>query len=394
MTTCGVPCHPASSPLNLTEIILRQDLATRFIAGRPGRRPRDTVLRSKQWAPICTGYRCFFLGRLHRARIPNLLQAINYSGHSAEVGNLNAGGAWSQRLLGVWTSGASHLMVDDYACAQRGGNNISANSSTLISSSSNRTSRRAARAAKLHRSVLGDQRCAAPRASVRFDRLYNETADKLKTSFGQRARLSRTSSLNASLRVANDSLAFLHLDARDGPAATSGRSPFVNADVPLVGFSSMLDDITAWWPKVCAGGLLVGHDWTLAVPLNQRGQLRRGRWTPKHPVAYAVRRFLRTLEAKAVAEEEEEDEEEGEEEAPEGFWRPNKTRTSSNKNNSVKAGDLEAYKKALLQAQQQKVREAFLNGITQRGLGIFVTADHPASFIMMKKPEPGCAVVV
>ena len=246
-------------------------------------------------------------------------------------------------------------MVDDYACAQRGGNISSANSTSMISSS-NRTSRRAARAAKLHRSVLGDQRCAAPRASVRFDRLYNETADKLKTSFGQRARLSRTSSLNASLRVANDSLAFLHLDARDGPAATSGRSPFVNADVPLVGFSSMLDDITAWWPKLCAGGMLVGHDWTLAVPLNQRGQLRRGRWTPKHPVAYAVRRFLRTLEAKAVAEEEEEDDEEGEEEAPEGFWKPNKTRTASHKNNSVKAGDLEAYKKAAAGAAAESER--------------------------------------
>ena len=153
-----------------------------------------------------------------RLQISEPTTLVNYAG------NLNAGGAWSQRLLGVWTSGASHLMVDDYACAQRGGNISSANSTSMISSS-NRTSRRAARAAKLHRSVLGDQRCAAPRASVRFDRLYNETADKLKTSFGQRARLSRTSSLIASLRVANDSLAFLHLDARDGPAATSRAAP-------------------------------------------------------------------------------------------------------------------------------------------------------------------------
>ena len=52
---------------------------------------------------------------------------------------------------------------------------------------------------------------------------------------------------------------------------------------------------------------MVGHDWTTAVPLARRGVLRRNvesrsfrnmrnEWTPKHPVAYAVRRLLLELE--------------------------------------------------------------------------------------------------
>ena len=135
----------------------------------------------------------------------------------------------------------------------------------------------------------------------------------------------------------------------------------------------MLDDLRAWWPKLCPGALVVGHDWTFAVPNKARGLVRRRRhgvtaeYTPKHPVATAVRRFLLELEPEEEAAD-----------APRG----NVTRNGTAAANATVANGTRA--KTLLRRRHNR---------TQRLLGIYLTADHPASFILMKAPDPACAVV-
>jgi hypothetical protein len=177
VTTCGTPCASTGAALNLTELVLREDAATRFVAGRPGRRPRNTSQRVRQWAPTCEGYRCSFLGRLHRARVPALLQSMHYRGRSVEVGHLNGGGAFSRRLLSAWTRGTFHTILDTYRCppgpveASRRDGGVS---------------------------TLGDRRCARNATSTEAftSRLYNTTRTALLREFGSRASLARTQSLD------------------------------------------------------------------------------------------------------------------------------------------------------------------------------------------------------
>jgi hypothetical protein len=141
-------------------------------------------------------------------------------------------------------------------------------------------------------------------AEAYFDQVHNNTREKLMKAFPGRTTIDRAFSVDAARRVADASLSFLHIDARHD-------------------YEGVLEDLRAWWPKLCPGGMLAGHDWTSA--------LQWGTYAPggKFPVALAVRDFLFGLRS------------------PE-----------------------------------------------QRRIGIFVTADHPATFFLFKQPAPPCTVVI
>ena len=76
----AVPC---GATLNLTAFVLKVDATTRWL--HKGR-SRDTRARSRLWRKMCPDTdACRFLSRMHRQRIPTLLQKMGYAGASAEV---------------------------------------------------------------------------------------------------------------------------------------------------------------------------------------------------------------------------------------------------------------------------------------------------------------------
>ena len=369
-TSCGTPCARAPMPpLNLTAFILAEDLATRYIAGRPGRRPRDTNQRAEQWGRVCEGYRCHFLGRMHRGRIANLLLALNYTGDSAEVGFLTGGSTFSQRLLAAWGGGVEgvHTIADTYKCLLPGD--------------------------ARYGGFAGFCGANATATQQRYDKLHSQMSSALTRRFGKRVSMSRDP--NASRLVRDSSLSFIHLDARDD--ATGG--------------GSILDDLRAWWPKLCPGGLLVGHDWTTAMPSHKRVWMPKTRkWTPKHAVAMAVRRFISEIEP--------EDDDDREQSQPDArartvsarmlsevncsqpgdcsTWLPRTDGTTrGRKNDSSSTARIRTPQRhdplAPPPAHTPAARSARR---VQRALGLTITADHPASFLMFKAPEAPCAVVV
>lgn len=72
------------------------------------------------------------------------------------------------------------------------------------------------------------------------ENICQEACQRLST-FGTRSQIWRMTSDQASIHVANSSLDFVYLDARHDR-------------------ESVTEDLTAWWPKVRAGGVVAGHD--------------------------------------------------------------------------------------------------------------------------------------
>ena len=76
----------------------------------------------------------------------------------------------------------------------------------------------------------------------KFQNMYEMVKDKLTTPYPSRAKVVRNFSLEASRLVPDGSLDFVYIDGRHD-------------------FAGVTEDLTAWWPKICPGGLLGGHDW-------------------------------------------------------------------------------------------------------------------------------------
>lgn len=73
------------------------------------------------------------------------------------------------------------------------------------------------------------------------ERRYRETLERLRR-FGPRSEVWRATSLEAAARLGDGSVDFVYIDARHD-------------------YESVLEDLTAWWPKARRGGIVAGHDY-------------------------------------------------------------------------------------------------------------------------------------
>ncbi len=158
---------------------------------------------------MCGDRACVFLKYARRFIIPRLLQVLALSGPSVEVGVWL--GDYSKSVLLKWTTGATHTLIDPYKhypCPAGG---------------------------------LRDKHCVL--SQLFFDGVYQNTSKSMRAAFGERVRMMRDFSVNASAHFSDASLAFAYIDARHDHDA-------------------VLEDMAAWWPKVGAGGVIAGHDFT------------------------------------------------------------------------------------------------------------------------------------
>ena len=94
----------------------------------------------------------------------------------------------------------------------------------------------------------------------KFDETYL-TAQRTVAGYGDRAILRRNFSVQAASTVAPHALDFMYIDARHD-------------------YEGLSEDLRAWWPRLCPGGLIAGHDYDNVVGM---------------PVARAVGEFVRSL---------------------------------------------------------------------------------------------------
>jgi hypothetical protein len=239
--TCGTPCATttvAAWHARTTELLTKLMHASSCCE----RKQREK--RTKAELGLCRGegtndWRCHFLhSRRHatRLRLPRLLQAAGYTGASVEVGVWK--GDFSMWLLQQWSQGGPHFAVDPYASFSSGCN------ASLVKG--------------------GDKQCRHSQRT--FDLVHNRTEARLRTSWPQRASLLRAFSVDGAKLFANKSLSFIYIDARHD-------------------YAGVLEDLAAWWPKLCDGGVLGGHDWT--EDLDRNG----GKW-----VAAALQDFLSSVD--------------------------------------------------------------------------------------------------
>ena len=218
-------------------------------------RTRDSALakkRARGFEAFCSGRtRCTFLqSRSDSGRnlAYKVLQEFGYAGASAEIGVWK--GANSVQLLKRWHSGGKHTLVDPYASF--------------------------AAACSKNLAKGGDKQCRHNQST--FDTVFRTARDKLKGGFPGRTRFIRDYSVAAARQVPDASLSFLYIDARHD-------------------YEGVLEDLRAWWPKLCPGGLIGGHDWTEALPGTARRDYRlKGMNDKMHPVAEVVQKFLLTLD--------------------------------------------------------------------------------------------------
>lgn len=162
----------------------------------------------KHWICPSLGVPCWHLGKAHRLVIAKTLKLMDYRGASAEVGVWL--GAHSRVLLDNWRSGGTHLLVDPWKhdpCPQ-------------------------VRGAK-------DKQCQ--HSQDEFDKIATQTVKTLSGAFPSRVKVLRNYSVAAATMVPHASLDFVYLDARHD-------------------FEGIAEDMQAWWPKVCPGGIMAGHD--------------------------------------------------------------------------------------------------------------------------------------
>ena len=178
------------------------------------------------------GLRLDFLAHGRRKMIPKLLTRFGRSGESVEVGVFK--GAYSKQLMSRWANGGHHYLVDPYLhfpCA----------SEALEEGRMVRTTRKP------------DKHCMYNQTT--WDGYYRRTVASVLGDFPQRATFLRDLSTSAAPRFRNASLDAIYIDARHD-------------------LEGVREDLHAWWPKLCAGGLFGGHDYL------------------EHGVDVAVREFL------------------------------------------------------------------------------------------------------
>jgi hypothetical protein len=177
---------------------------------------RNVTQRQKGFARWCngtqTGLACEFLTQGTRFRIPSLLQQMNYTGASAEIGVWI--GDFSASLLSIWRIGGLHLGVDPYLNYRDG----------------------------CHRQGTAQWHCLRDQAT--FDRVYNDTIARFAKLAPTRYVPVRSMSL--------DAVAMLHKRTRFDFVYLDGRHDR----------QGLKEDLRAWHPRVCPGGILAGHDYT------------------------------------------------------------------------------------------------------------------------------------
>jgi len=240
MLSCGTPCATVRKPWNgyVRDQIQEHGAGSKRQAfGDRGR--LEYAQRYGLCAPAEPLVSCkFLISRFAGVRttlLPKLLSKMGYSGDSVEVGVYK--GDHSQLLLKSWGTGGTHTLVDPYVHSSLG-----------------------------CKKKYMDKQCRMNQ--TKFDQLHNRTRATFARSFPGRARMLRQYSVEASRTFQNSSLSFIYIDARHD-------------------YDGVLEDLNAWWPKLCAGGMLAGHDWT------QEGRQGYSKLAKKVlPVAAAVHRFL------------------------------------------------------------------------------------------------------
>ena len=186
-------------------------------AMRKSTKKRDVTQRRKRNAPWCDGknVECLFLERGTRFHFPAMLEAMGYRGASAEVGVWI--GDYSAALLRSWPSGGAHLAIDPYeiydeGCGSGGG-------------------------------ATRQWHCV--KTQTRMNEVFGNTSRRLATTLPRRsATMLRNRSLDVVAALAPAvRLDFAYLDGRHD-------------------YAGVVQDISAWWPRICPGGALGGHDFT------------------------------------------------------------------------------------------------------------------------------------
>lgn len=194
---------------------MRKSLKTRGGASLEARRKHN--------APWCEakGVECHFLHRGSRMMFPAMLEAMGYRGASAEVGVWL--GDFSDLVLRSWPSGRVHLAIDPYEIYDEG-----CQRSGWVNT--------------------GQWHCT--KTQERMDQVFGNTSRRLAgpTRPGRRPRRRATMLRNRSLDIVaalapTARLDFVYLDGRHDHAG-------------------VVQDLAAWWPRICPGGALGGHDYT------------------------------------------------------------------------------------------------------------------------------------
>ena len=220
LRACSAPCGtPARWHAATTAAALHANETGHRTRELGFRRWRDPSKRRAIFASVCgkIGVHCEFMPTGHRWMIPGLAQTLKFTGPSVEVGVYR--GAFSMEIMNRWPSGGRHLLVDAWSSF-----NASCN-----------------HAAKKNKHKLGDKQCRFTQS--RFDATYQQVLRMVaKSRHARRSIVQKNLSVSAAATVAEHSLDFAYIDARHD-------------------YDGVLEDLKAWWPKLCPGGLLAGHDY-------------------------------------------------------------------------------------------------------------------------------------
>lgn len=207
---CSHEFDPQSTWLSVTSQAVHQSFRTSSAQ-------RNVAKRISKFARFCNGtatrgLTCEFLESGTRFRVPTLLNQMNYSGASAEVGVWI--GDYSSALLKRWQLGALHFGVDPYQAYKTGCD------------------------------AEGTAQWHCVKAQGVFDVHFNQTKQRLARDAPGRYVPMRVKSLDA-VQILDPKMRFdfVYLDGRHD----------------RLGFE---EDLRAWLPRVCPGGILSGHDYT------------------------------------------------------------------------------------------------------------------------------------
>lgn len=178
-------------------------------------RIRQIQMRQKEFRLACGGIPgfCRFMPRGARYTLPKVLTALGYSGQSAEVGVYR--GDFSDAIMKLWARGSRHFLVDPYL--EHG--------------------------AGCEKKTHARQHHCRKNSQLAFDQIFEATRFALGKTHPGRAVFLRNFSTVAAATMAPSSLDFVYLDGRHDE-------------------DGVREDVRAWWPKLCPGGILAGHDYS------------------------------------------------------------------------------------------------------------------------------------
>lgn len=238
--SCSTGCMAAASWETRVQLAIT---AAQSRSVRNRKNVRDPRKRESAHRTTCRGLQCVFLDHGGRFVIPRLAAELNYTGASAEVGVY--AGEFSREIMNMWPQGRRHLLVDPYLHYTEHCLSKMENRGTTGENGKQR------RNSSVQISWKPDKQCFVSQQA--FDRLYNRTALWIGRKHRARGMMQRNMSVAAAVQLPHRSLDFVYLDARHD-------------------YEGVLEDLQAWWPRLCEGGLFAGHDFqsafavALAVP--------------------------------------------------------------------------------------------------------------------------------